>query len=56
MGGVPDERFVIVGNGGAVNLELGTRMGEEWNMWVIAAMLRLVFTCGGICIHVELGE
>ena len=56
MGGVPDERFMIVGNSCVVYLELGTSMGEEWNMWAITAMLCLVFACGGVCIHVELGE
>ena len=56
MGGVPDERFIIVGNSGVIYLELGTSMGEEWNMWEIAAMMCLVFACGGVCVHVELGE
>jgi hypothetical protein len=56
VGGVPDERFMIVGNSCIIYLELGTSMGEEWNMWAIAAVLCLVFACGGVCVHVELGE
>jgi hypothetical protein len=56
MGGISDERFVIVGDGGAVDLELGTGMRKKWNMWVSTAVLSLVFICSSVRIHVELGE